>query len=87
VNWLPLSDVMMAGFLNRAIQLLMRASTQVSVSMEGMGMASSQRLVLSMMVNRYLKPSLEVVRGPKKSTWMWAPAGRSPWPCCTPDNP
>ncbi len=52
VKWLPLSDVMTAGFPNQAIQLLMRASTQLSVSMVGMGMASSHRLVLSMMVNR-----------------------------------
>jgi hypothetical protein len=34
-------------------------------------MASSQWLVLSLMVNRYQKPYLEVVRGPTKSTWMW----------------
>ncbi len=44
---------------------------QTSVSMVGMGMASSHLLVLSMMLNRYWNPSLEVVRGPTKSTWMW----------------
>ncbi len=71
VNWLPLSEVMTAGFLNWAIQLLMRASLQASVFMVGMGMASSQQLVLSMMVNRYRKPSLEGVKGLTKSTWMW----------------
>jgi len=68
VNWLPLSEVMMAGMPNRAIQLLMRASTQVSVSMEVKGMASSHLLDRSMIVNRYRKPSLETVRGPTKST-------------------
>jgi hypothetical protein len=44
--------VMMAGMPNLAIQLLMRASTQVSVSMEVKGMASSHLLDRSMMVNR-----------------------------------
>ena len=71
VNWLPLSDVMMAGMPNLAIQLLMRASTQVSVSMVAKGIASNHLLDRSMMVNRYRKPSLETVRGPTKSTWMW----------------
>ena len=46
VNWLPLSKVMMAGMPNLAIQLLMRASTQVSVSIEAKGMASSHLLDL-----------------------------------------
>ena len=64
------SEVMMAGMPNLAIQLLMRASTQVSVSMEAKGIASSHLLDRSMMVNRYRKPSLETVRGPTKSTWM-----------------
>ena len=62
VNWLPLSEVMMAGMPNLAIQLLMRASTQVSVSMEVKGMASSHLLDRSMMMKRYRKPSLETVR-------------------------
>ena len=70
VNWLPRSEVMMAGMPNLAIQLLIRASMQVSVSMEVMGMASSDLLDRSMMVKRYWKPSLETVRGPTKSTWM-----------------
>ena len=63
VNWLPLSEVMMAGRPNLAIQLLMRASTGVSLSMEAKGMASSRLLDRSMMVKRYRKPSLEKVRG------------------------
>jgi hypothetical protein len=58
----------------------MRASMQVSVSMEAKGMASSHLLLLSMMVNRYRKPSLEVVRGPTKSLWMlenrWVGTGK-----------
>ena len=62
VNWLPLSEVMMAGMPNLAIHLLMRASTQVSVSMEVKGMASSHLLDRSMMMKRYRKPSLETVR-------------------------
>ena len=70
VNWLPLSEVMMAGMPNLAIQLLMRASIQVLVSMEVKGMASSHLLDRSLMVSRYRKPSLETVRGPTKSTWM-----------------
>ena len=53
VNWLPLSEVMLAGMLNLATQLLMRASTQESVSMEVKGMASSHLLDRSMMVNMY----------------------------------
>ncbi len=53
VNWLPLSEVMAVGKLNLATQLLMRASTQVSVSMVAKGMASSHLLDRSMMVNRY----------------------------------
>ena len=57
--------------MDLATQLLMRASTQVSVSMEAKGMASNHLLVLSMMVNRYRKPSLDVARGPTKSTCMW----------------
>ena len=65
VSWLPWSEVMMP---NLAIQLLMRPSTQVLVSMEVKGMASSHLLDRSMMVNRYRKPSLETVRGPMKST-------------------
>jgi len=44
VNWLPLSEVMLAGMPNLATQLLMRASMQVSVSMETKGMASSHLL-------------------------------------------
>ena len=57
VNWLPWSEVMLAGMPNLATQLLMRASTQVSVSLEVKGMASSHLLERSMMVNRYRKPS------------------------------
>ncbi len=52
VNWLRLSEVMNAGCPNLATQLLMRASTQVSVSMEAKGMASNHLLLLSMMVKR-----------------------------------
>ena len=68
VNWLPRSEVMMAGMPNLAIQLLMRASTQVLVSMEAKWIASSHLLDRSMMVNRYRNPSMETVRGPTKST-------------------
>ncbi len=53
VNWLPLSDVITTGRPNLATQLLMKAYTQVSVSMEAKGMASSHLLLLSMMVNRW----------------------------------
>jgi hypothetical protein len=53
----------MAGRPNLAIQLLMRASTGVSLSMEAKGMASSRLLDRSMMVKKYRKPSLEKVRG------------------------
>ena len=63
VNWLPRSEVIMAGMPNLA-------STQVSVSMEVKGMASSHLLDRSMMLKRYRKLSLETVRVPTKSTWM-----------------
>ena len=56
------------SFYSLFIQLLIRASTQVSVSMEVNGMASSHLLDRSIMVNRYRKPSLETVSGPTKST-------------------
>ena len=52
-NWLPPSEVMMAGRPNLATQLLMRASTQVLVSMVAKGMASSHLLDQSIMVKRY----------------------------------
>ncbi len=51
MNWLSLSNVMSAEPPTLATQLLMRASTQVAVSMEAKGMASSHPLDLSMMVN------------------------------------
>ena len=43
----------------------------LSVSMLVRGTASSHLLVRSMMVKMYRYPSLDVGRGPTKSTWMW----------------
>jgi hypothetical protein len=70
VNWAPRSDVMTAGTPNLATQPEKSALAQSRVVVEFNGMASGQREVLSIIVNRCVKP-LDAGRGPTKSTWMW----------------
>ena len=68
VKGVPLSEVMCSGTLWFAIQVD-RALMQDVVVASGIGMASGHRVLLSIIVNRYLKPS-EGGRGPTKSTCM-----------------
>ncbi len=67
-NWRPWSDVMTLGTPNLATQPVIRASTQEAVSIDRSGNASSQRVDLSTMVNKYTYPSAEVGSGPTRST-------------------
>jgi hypothetical protein len=69
-NWQPWSDVITLGTPNLATQPVKRASTQAAVSIDRSGIASSQRVDLSIMVNKYTYPSAEVGSGPTRSTWM-----------------
>jgi hypothetical protein len=66
VNWRPWSEVMMVGTPNLAAQDDMRAFTQSSAAMDFEGAASSHLDNLSTIVNKYLKPSANVWRGPKQ---------------------
>ena len=68
VKGVPLSDEMCSGTPWAAIQV-MRAFRQDCVVASSMGMASGHLVDLSIMVNRYLKPS-DFGRGPTMSTWM-----------------
>jgi hypothetical protein len=52
-NWAPLSDVRVSGTPKRATQWKKKASTQVAAEISFRGMASSQRVVRSIIVNRY----------------------------------
>jgi hypothetical protein len=67
VNCGPLSLVMMSGTPNLWIHPWRRAAAQSAAVVEASGTASGQRVVLSMIVNRYEKPE-ERSRGPTKST-------------------
>ena len=69
VNCGPRSDVISAGTPNREIHPRMRAFVQVGVFASGRGMASGHRVNRSIMVKRYVIPSLGG-SGPTKSTWM-----------------
>jgi hypothetical protein len=71
VNWAPLSDVMVAGTPNLEILLAKRDLAQSAAVMEGSGIVSGHRDVLSIMVNSYMWPH-EGGRGPTRSTWMCA---------------
>jgi hypothetical protein len=62
---------MVEGTPKRLTQPDTSASAAVVASMFFTGTASSHLVDLSIIVNRYLKPSAEVGRGPTKSTWMW----------------
>jgi hypothetical protein len=68
VNWEPLSEVMAEGTPNLAIQPENNASAQCCAEVLDKGMASAHLLVLSTIVNRWVKPSLEIGKGPTKST-------------------
>jgi len=69
VNWVPRTAVMNAGTPNMLTQPVNSSLAQSTVVMEFKGIASGQREVLSMMVNRWVKP-LDAGSGPTKSTWM-----------------
>jgi hypothetical protein len=68
VNWRPWSEVMMVGTPNLATQDDMRASTQSSAAMDFKGATSNHLDDLSTIVNKYLKLSADVRRGPTRST-------------------
>jgi hypothetical protein len=67
VNWGPLSLVIISGTPNRWIQPCRRAAAQSAAVTDVSGIASGQRVVLSMTVNRYENPE-ERGSGPTKST-------------------
>ncbi len=67
VNCGSLSLVMIAGTPNLWIHPWRRAAAQSAAVVEASGSASGQRVVLSIMVNRYEKPE-ERGSGPTKST-------------------
>ena len=69
-NCEPLSVVIKAGTPNSATHLLMKALATVSVSILGIGIASGQRVNLSMIVRIYLQ-SPDNGKGPTISMWMW----------------
>jgi len=71
VNWAPLSDVIVAGTPNLGIQPAKTALAQSAAVMEGSGIASGHRDVLSITVNRYVWPR-EDGSGPTRSTCMCA---------------
>jgi hypothetical protein len=52
-NWAPLSEVRVSDTPKRATQWKKKASTQEAAEVSLRGMASSQRVVQSIMVNRY----------------------------------
>jgi hypothetical protein len=69
-NCLPLFEVICSGTPNLATQLQIRASAQLAAEVDQSGMASAQRVDLSMTVNRWVKPSLDTGRGHTKSMWI-----------------
>jgi hypothetical protein len=71
VNCGPLSLVIISGTPNLWIHPWRRAAAQSAAVVVVSGIASGQRVVLSITVNRYEKPE-ERGRGPTKSTWMCA---------------
>jgi hypothetical protein len=68
-NWVPLSEVNVSGTPKRATQEDRKASTHEEADILLRGTASSQRVVLSTIVNMYKYPSSEAGRGPTRSTW------------------
>jgi hypothetical protein len=52
-NWAPLSEVRVSGTPKRVTQCKKKTSTQEAAEVSFRGMASSQRVVRSIMVNRY----------------------------------
>ncbi len=70
VNCVPLSDVIVCGTPNLAIQVEQNASAQAEAVMEDRGMASAHRVVLSTMVNMCVFPC-EGGSGPTMSTCTW----------------
>ena len=67
VNWVPRSEVTVAGTPNRATQLSMKAAVVVDAVISGSGAVSIHRVVRSIIVKRYRKP-LTTGRGPTIST-------------------
>ncbi len=67
VNCGPLSLVMMSGTQNLDIHPRRRAAAQSVAVVDVRGIASGQRVILSMTVNRYENPE-ERGRGPTRST-------------------
>jgi len=56
VNWVPRSDVRVAGTPKREIQVEINARTQDSAVIDCSGATSGHRVVLSIIVNRYWNP-------------------------------
>ncbi len=72
MNWVPLSEVTVSGMPKRATQVEKKTSMQVEAEMLMRGMASSHRVVQSIIVKRYKKPSSEAAKGPTRSKCMAA---------------
>ncbi len=70
VNWEPLSEVRVWGMPKREIHVERKASPHEDEEMEERGVASSQWLVLSIIVRMCEYPR-EVGRGPTMLTWTW----------------
>ena len=70
VNCEPLSEVRVCGTPKREIQEERKTSAQEEEEMEDRGVASTQRVVLSIMVMMWEFP-WEMGRGPTMSTWTW----------------
>jgi hypothetical protein len=70
VNCVPLSDVIVCGTPNLAIQVEQNASAQAEAVMEDRGLASAHRVVRSTMVKMCVLPC-EGGSGPTMSTCTW----------------
>jgi hypothetical protein len=68
VNFVPLSDVIVCGTPNLAIQVEQNASAQAEAVVEDRGTASAQRVVRSTMVKMCVFPC---GNGPTMSTCTW----------------
>ena len=68
VKVFPLSEVAWSGKPNLLIQEVMSALVQFSAVACGMGTASRNLLVRSIMVNKYRMPSVDVGKGPTTSS-------------------
>jgi len=68
VNCAPLSLVMVSGTPNLWIHPWSRADAQSAAVVDDRGIASGQRVVRSMTVNKNVKPE-ETGKGPTRSTW------------------